>query len=157
MKHIWSPWRRKYIEGYGRRAGCIFCEALRQSEEQALIVTRGKHAFVILNRYPYTGGHLMVVPVEHTDSIEKLPEDTALEILAHTRKALAALRKIYRAQSFNLGVNIGESAGAGVADHIHLHIVPRWTGDTNFMSVLGQVRVLPESLEDTWKKLRAGW
>jgi ATP adenylyltransferase len=157
MKHLWSPWRRKYIEGYGRSADCIFCEALKQSDEQALIVARGTLAFVILNRYPYTGGHLMIVPVEHTDSIEKLPEPAVLEMFAHSRKALAALRRIYRAPAFNLGVNIGESAGAGVADHVHLHIVPRWTGDTNFMSVIGQVRVLPEGLEDTWKKLREGW
>jgi ATP adenylyltransferase len=157
MKHLWSPWRRKYIEGHGAGAGCVFCEALKQSDEQALIVARSPLAFVILNRYPYTGGHLMVVPVLHTDTVEKLPEETWLEMFTLTKRALAALRRVYRAPAFNLGANIGEPAGAGVADHVHIHIVPRWTGDTNFMSVLGQVRVLPESLEDTWKKLRAGW
>lgn len=157
MKHIWSPWRMKYIEGHGSGGGCIFCEALKQSDEQALIVAREKLAYVILNRYPYTGGHLMIVPVEHVETVEKLPEATWLEMFALTRRALATLRKVYRAPAFNLGANIGESAGAGVADHVHLHIVPRWSGDTNFMSVLGQVRVLPESLEDTWKKLRDGW
>jgi ATP adenylyltransferase len=157
MKHIWAPWRRKYIEGYNSGDRCIFCEALKQSDEQALIITRGERAYAILNRYPYTGGHLMIVPFEHADSLEDLPEETGRELFALTRRGLAALRKVYRATSFNLGANIGESAGAGVVHHVHVHIVPRWTGDTNFMSVLGQVRVLPESLEDTWKKLREGW
>jgi ATP adenylyltransferase len=157
MKWIWSPWRMKYIEGHGKETGCIFCKALRQSDEEALIVARGRHAFVILNRYPYTGGHLMVVPVEHVDSIDKLPEETWLEMFALLKQSLAALRTAYRAPAFNLGSNIGEAAGAGVADHVHLHVVPRWSGDTNFMSVLGEVRVLPESLEETWKKIRAVW
>ncbi|MBN1440668.1 MAG: HIT domain-containing protein [Anaerolineales bacterium] len=157
MKHLWSPWRRKYIEGHGTVQACIFCEALRQTDEQALILARLPRAFAILNRYPYTGGHLMVVPVAHEDAIDKLPEETWLEMFALTKRALAALRKVYRAPSFNLGVNLGECAGAGVAGHVHLHVVPRWPGDTNFLSVLGEVRVLPESLEDTWTKLRAGW
>jgi ATP adenylyltransferase len=157
MKHIWSPWRRKYIEGHGSAVGCIFCDALGQSDEEALIVARGQRAFVILNRYPYTGGHLMIVPHDHVDTIEKLSEETWTEMFALTKTALAALRSAYRAKAFNLGVNIGEPAGAGVADHAHLHVVPRWSGDTNFMSVLGQVRVMPESLEDTWKKLRGAW
>ena len=147
----------KYIEGHGKEKGCVFCEALKQSDEQALIVARGKLAYVILNRYPYTGGHLMVVPVEHVDSIDKLPEKTWLEMFTLLKRSLAALRSVYRAPAFNLGSNIGEAAGAGVADHVHLHVVPRWSGDTNFMSVLGEVRVLPESLEDTWKKLRGAW
>jgi ATP adenylyltransferase len=157
MKHIWSPWRMKYIEGHGSGGGCIFCEALQQSDEQALILARKPRAFAILNRYPYTGGHLMIVPHEHVPSVEMLPEATWMEMFALTRQAIAALRKAYRAPAFNLGANIGESAGAGVADHVHLHIVPRWPGDTNFMTVVNQVRVLPECLEDTWKKLRAGW
>jgi len=157
MKHIWSPWRMKYIEGHGSGGGCIFCEALKQPDEQALIIARLPQAFVILNRYPYTGGHLMIVPVSHLDSVEKLPEDTWLEMFTLTKRALAVLRKTYRTPAFNLGANLGEPAGAGVADHVHLHVVPRWSGDTNFMTVLGQVRVLPECLEDTWKKLRAGW
>jgi ATP adenylyltransferase len=147
----------KYIEGHGKEKGCVFCKALQQSDEQALIVARGKRAYVILNRYPYTGGHLMVVPVAHVDSIDQLPEETWLEMFALLKQALAALRVVYRAPAFNLGSNIGEAAGAGVADHVHLHVVPRWSGDTNFMSVLGEVRVLPESLEDTWKKLKRAW
>jgi ATP adenylyltransferase len=157
MKHIWSPWRMKYIEGHGSVGGCIFCDALKQTDEQALILARKPRAFAILNRYPYTGGHLMIVPLEHVDSVEKLPEATWLEMFTLTRQALAALRTVYRAPAFNLGANIGEPAGAGVADHVHLHIVPRWSGDTNFMTVLDQVRVLPEGLADTWKKLREGW
>jgi len=147
----------KYIEGHGKEKGCIFCLALKQSDEQALIVARGKRAYVILNRYPYTTGHLMIVPHEHVNSIEKVPEETWLEMFTLIRQSLAALRAVYRAPSFNLGANIGEAAGAGVADHVHLHIVPRWSGDTNFMSVLGDVRVLPESLEETWKKIRHAW
>jgi ATP adenylyltransferase len=157
MKRIWSPWRMKYIEGHGSVKGCVFCRALKQADAEALILTRRERAFAILNRYPYTGGHLMIVPNAHVDAIDKLPAETWLEMFALTRQALAALRKVYRAPAFNFGANIGESAGAGVADHVHLHIVPRWNGDTNFMSVLGEVRVLPESLEETWKKLRAGW
>jgi ATP adenylyltransferase len=147
----------KYIENHGSVKGCIFCEAPAQTDEAALILARGERAYAILNRYPYTGGHLMIVPVAHLDAIDQLPEETWLEMFALTRRALAALRKVYRAPAFNFGANIGESAGAGVADHVHLHIVPRWNGDTNFMSVLGEVRVLPESLEETWKKLKAGW
>jgi ATP adenylyltransferase len=157
MKRIWSPWRMKYIEGHSKETGCIFCDALGQSDEQALIVARGKRSYAILNRYPYTGGHLMIVPHEHVDTIEKVPEETWLEMFALTKRALAALRAVYRAAAFNFGSNIGEAAGAGVADHVHLHVVPRWSGDTNFLSVLGEVRVLPESLEETWKKLRAAW
>jgi ATP adenylyltransferase len=147
----------KYIEGHGKETGCIFCKALRQNDDQALIVARGKRSYAILNRYPYTAGHLMIVPHEHVNSIEKLPEETWLEMFALTKQALAVLRSVYRAPAFNLGANIGEAAGAGVADHVHLHVVPRWSGDTNFMSVLGEVRVLPESLEDTWKKIRGAW
>ena len=147
----------KYIEGHGKETGCIFCDALKQNDDQALIVARAKRAYVILNRYPYTAGHLMIVPHEHVNSIEKLPEETWLEMFTLTKQALAALRAVYRAPAFNLGANIGEAAGAGVADHVHLHVVPRWSGDTNFMSVLGEVRVLPESLEDTWKKIRGAW
>jgi ATP adenylyltransferase len=157
MKRIWSPWRMKYIAGHGKETGCIFCEALKQSDEQALIVARGKRSYAILNRYPYTGGHLMIVPHEHVDTVEKVPEETWLEMFALTKRALAALRAVYRAPAFNLGSNIGEAAGAGVADHVHLHVVPRWSGDTNFLSVLGEVRVLPESLEETWKKLKGAW
>ena len=147
----------KYIEGHGKETGCVFCDALQQSDEQALIVARGKRAFAILNRYPYTAGHLMIVPYDHVDSIEKLAEETWLEMFTLTKRGLAALRSVYRAAAFNLGSNLGEAAGAGVADHVHLHVVPRWSGDTNFMSVLGEVRVLPESLEETWKKLMAAW
>jgi ATP adenylyltransferase len=147
----------KYIEGHGTEEGCVFCRALGQSDAEALIVARGKRAYVILNRYPYTAGHLMIVPHEHVDSIEKVPEESWLEMFALTKQALAALRAVYRAPAFNLGANIGEAAGAGIADHVHLHVVPRWSGDTNFMSVMGEVRVLPESLEETWKKIRKGW
>ncbi len=147
----------KYIEGHGTEKGCVFCRALGQSDAEAMIIARGKRAYAIINRYPYTAGHLMIVPHEHVNSIEKVPEESWLEMFSLAKQALAALRAAYRAPAFNLGANIGEAAGAGIADHVHLHIVPRWSGDTNFMSVMGEVRVLPESLEDTWKKIRGAW
>jgi ATP adenylyltransferase len=119
-----------------------------------LVVYRGDGVLVMLNRYPYTGGHLMVAPRQHVGTIEKLPEKTLLEMMLAARKAMAALRAVYKPPAFNLGINIGEAAGAGVADHVHLHIVPRWPGDTNFMTTLNGTRVLPECLEDTWSRLR---
>jgi ATP adenylyltransferase len=154
MRHIWSPWRRKYIEGSGPVKGCIFCDAHKRKDEEMLVVHRNGGVLVMLNRYPYTGGHLMVAPRQHMGTIEKLPDETLLEILVAARRAMAALRAVYAPPAFNLGINIGEAAGAGVADHVHLHIVPRWPGDTNFMTVLSDTRVLPEALEDTWNRLR---
>lgn len=144
----------EYIEGHGAGKGCIFCNAFQQDDGEALIVGRGGKGLVMLNRYPYTSGHLMVVPQEHVDSLEKIPEDSLLGMMLLANQALAALRATYNPPAFNVGMNIGTAAGAGVADHVHLHVVPRWPGDTNFMSTLGDVRVLPECLEDTWRRLR---
>jgi ATP adenylyltransferase len=158
MKRIWAPWRMAYINGESEEAGCLFCLQLAQNDgPDNLILHRGKYAFVILNRYPYTNGHLMVVPFAHEASLEGLNDDTRSEMMQLTNHALGVLRRVSGAQAFNVGINIGEAAGAGVADHVHVHIVPRWAGDTNFMSSIAETRVLPEALEETYKKLLAGW
>ena len=158
MNHIWSPWRMKYIEKTEKEEGCVFCNA-QAKEDNALnlIAFRGQLAFVILNLYPYTSGHLMVVPFEHVATLEELNSSTRAEMMELTSQCMTVLRKIYNPQAFNMGANIGEAAGAGVPGHVHIHIVPRWGGDTNFMSALGETRVLPESLEDTYKRVCEGF
>ena len=158
MNHLWSPWRMTYIENANKEEGCVFCKL--QSKEDGpenLIILRGQLAYVILNRYPYTSGHVMVVPFAHKPNLEELDSATRAEMMELTSQATAVLRKVYNAQSFNIGVNIGEAAGAGVKDHVHIHIVPRWVGDTNFMSAVAQTRVLPETLEDSWRRIRDGF
>lgn len=157
MKHIWTPWRKKYMQGPKIKNGCIFCNALQMEDHEANIVFRGKTAYVILNKYPYTNGHLMIVPYAHKGSLEELDLETRAEMMELLSKAITILRKTYKPQGFNLGGNIGEAAGAGVADHVHLHILPRWSGDTNFMTAIGETRVIPESVEDTWEILSAKW
>jgi ATP adenylyltransferase len=158
MNHIWSPWRMEYIENHGKENSCIFCSAQAQMDSaQNLIAFRGDLAYVILNRYPYTSGHLMVVPFIHTATLEELDAPTRAEMMELTARCMTVLRKVYNPQAFNLGANIGEAAGAGVKEHVHLHIVPRWIGDTNFMSTLGDTRVLPETLEDTYLRIHAGF
>jgi ATP adenylyltransferase len=158
MNHIWSPWRMKYIENNEKEEGCVFCNAHAKEDNAVnLIAFRGQLAFVILNLYPYTSGHLMVVPFEHVATLEELDPSTRAEMMELTSRCTTVLRIIYRPQAFNVGANIGEAAGAGVPGHVHIHIVPRWGADTNFMSVLGETRVLPESLEDTYKRVREGF
>ena len=154
MDHLWSPWRYQYISKADEPAGCIFCVKPEENrDEQNYLVHRGNHCFVLLNLYPYTSGHLMIAPYEHVATLEAAPEEAALEMIRLTRAAEAHLRRIYRAEGVNLGMNIGKCAGAGVAGHIHMHVLPRWTGDANFMSTIGETRVLPEDLEDTYRKL----
>jgi ATP adenylyltransferase len=146
-----------YIQS-NRLEGCVFCtEPARMDGPENLIIQRGQRAFVICNRYPYTSGHLMIVPYDHQPSLELLDPETRAEMMELTAQAIGVLRQVYLPQGFNIGVNIGEPAGAGIAEHVHLHIVPRWTGDTNFMSALGQTRVLPELLEDTYIRVRSAW
>jgi ATP adenylyltransferase len=158
MQHLWSPWRMTYIEKQKEEEGCVFCDAPALPDgPENLIVFRSQRAYVILNRYPYTSGHLMVVPYDHRPSLEDLDPETRAEIMELATQGIRALRRAYHPEGFNLGVNIGEPAGAGITEHVHLHVVPRWTGDTNFMSSLGQTRVLPQSLEDTWQRVRAAW
>ena len=158
MKHIWSPWRMEYIENHGKEDGCVFCTALAAVDSSDnLIVHRGQRAFVILNRYPYTSGHVMIVPYEHTPNLEELDAPARAEMMELTSRATAVLRNIYNTEAFNVGMNIGEAAGAGVKEHVHIHVVPRWNGDTNFMSSLAETRVLPELLADTWTRITAAF
>lgn len=145
----------EYIESNNKEDGCIFCNALaKEDSAENLIAFRGERAFVILNRYPYTSGHLMVVPFDHKANLEELDPLTRAEMMELTARCMTVLRKVYNPQAFNMGANIGEAAGAGVKSHVHMHIVPRWAGDTNFMSILGETRVLPESLESTYQRVR---
>jgi len=158
MNHIWSPWRMKYIESNEKEEGCVFCNAqAKEDNADNLIAFRGERAFVILNLYPYTSGHLMVVPFAHIATLEELDSATRAEMMELTSQSMSVLRKIYRPQAFNMGANIGEAAGAGVPGHVHIHIVPRWGGDTNFMTTLGETRVLPEAIEETCKRVREGF
>ena len=158
MNHLWSPWRMEYIENNHKEAGCVFCNAQAQADgAENLIAYRGEHAYVILNRFPYTSGHLMVIPFEHKPNLEELDAPTRAEMMELTSRCTTALNNIYRPQGFNIGVNIGEAAGAGVLGHVHIHIVPRWKGDTNFMSTVGGTRVLPEALEDTYERVKVAF
>jgi ATP adenylyltransferase len=158
MKRIWSPWRMKYIESHNQQAGCIFCNALsRPDNEENLIIKRGTLAFVILNLYPYTSGHIMVAPVAHQSSFEFLDPGSRAEMMELVAQSMVVIKEIYHPHAFNVGANIGDAAGAGEPGHVHLHVVPRWTGDTNFMSSLGETRVLPEALENTYKRIKAGF
>jgi len=138
--------------------GCIFCNALKRPDgPENLIVHRGPKAFVMLNRFPYTSGHLMIVPYEHQPSLELLEADSRANIMDLASRAIQVLQVIYTPQGFNLGMNIGTAAGAGISEHVHLHVVPRWVGDTNFMSSVSQTRVLPELLEETYRRVREAW
>ncbi len=148
----------EYIENSNREDECIFCNAQdKEDGAENLIAFRGEHSYIILNRYPYTSGHLMVVPFEHQANLEELDSETRAEMMELTARGISVLRKIYNPQAFNMGANIGEAAGAGVKEHIHIHIVPRWNGDTNFMSAVGETRVLPEALENTYLRVKKGF
>ena len=148
----------EYIENSNKVEGCVFCVMQEmQDGENNLIAYRGPRSFAILNRYPYTSGHLMVVPKNHVSTLEEVDPDTRAEMMELTASCMSILRKIYNPQGFNMGANIGEAAGAGVKDHVHIHIVPRWAGDTNFMSTVGAARVLPETLETTYLRVKKGF
>jgi ATP adenylyltransferase len=152
-ERLWAPWRLDYIKG-PKSEECIFCAMPAQGDdESAYIVHRGRSCFVILNAYPYNNGHVMVAPYEHVPSIEQLDDGSLLELMQLTRRSLDALRAVYEPEGFNIGINQGKVAGAGVEEHVHQHVVPRWGADTNFMPVIGHARVLPESLADSWKAL----
>jgi ATP adenylyltransferase len=147
-----------YIQEGIDESECLFCSLLAMEDgPENLILHRGQHAFVILNRFPYTNGHTMVVPFIHKPSLEGLASDVLLEMIQFTQLSIQALRETYQTDGFNIGGNIGEAAGAGVQEHIHLHIVPRWHGDTNFMATTAETRVLPEDLLDTYDKLLQHW
>jgi ATP adenylyltransferase len=154
MEHLWSPWRLAYVTGAsGGANSCIFCN-LGDAGRDELIVFRGRMAYVVLNLYPYNNGHLMVVPNRHVPSLASTTADEREELMRLTRHAEMALEETYRPQGMNIGINLGRPAGAGVVDHLHVHVVPRWNGDTNFMSVVGNVRVLPEEMPATKKRLQ---
>lgn len=163
MEHLWSPWRMAYLRNDAGSqkpspTGCVFCDLPAAGDDAAsLIVQRGRHAYVILNKYPYNNGHMLIVPFAHVPSLEQLDEPNLTELMRLTNQTLAALRQMYNPQGFNIGANIGAAAGAGIADHIHLHVVPRWAGDTNFMTSVNGIRVIPEDLQETYRLAKAHW
>jgi ATP adenylyltransferase len=155
MDHIWAPWRIEYIER-PKNDGCIFCEKLRAgADRENLILHRGRHVFLVLNLYPYNPGHVMVTPYLHTSRMGDLSTEAVVEMWELADRTMEAIREAMRPEGFNLGLNLGAVAGAGVRDHLHLHVVPRWQGDTNFMPVLAETNVMPEHLSRTWEKLDA--
>lgn len=157
MDYLWTPWRYKYMEtvSQGNQPDCIFCDAVeRNRDEETLIVYRGKKAFIILNRFPYTSGHVMIVPYAHVAELSRCEPGTLEEIMELAERMEAVFQKEYKPDGMNLGMNLGRAAGAGVAGHLHLHVLPRWFGDSNFMTVTGETRVHPEELSTTFERLR---
>ena len=158
MKVVWAPWRMAYIKQARKPARCIFCSKTRERRDAAnLLLHRGRHGFVMMNLFPYNSGHLMVAPYAHVNSPESLSADAALDLIRLTNLSLRALRAAIRPEGFNVGMNLGRVSGAGLDAHVHLHIVPRWNGDTNFMPLFSETRVIPEHLRETYRKLRAGF
>ena len=157
MERMWAPWRLEYIKRADDQPGCVLCAAAEGDDEELLVVHRGDAAFVLLNKYPYASGHLMVAPRRHVGEYPELTAAEAAEIHALTACSLEVLRDVYAPHGFNLGWNLGRVAGAGILDHVHQHVVPRWGGDTNFMPVLADVKVLPEHLAETRRKLASAW
>ncbi|AWR97220.1 HIT domain-containing protein [Acidianus sulfidivorans JP7] len=161
MEYIWAPWRSAYVADTSKKtkkdSSCIFCDFIKQdNDKENLIVYRGRYAFVILNRFPYNPGHLMIVPYRHVSTLELLEDHEISEIFKLSKISMKVIRSIYSPDGFNLGVNIGRVAGAGIESHVHVHIVPRWNGDANFMPIIANTKVLPESLGDTYKKIKDG-
>ena len=154
VERLWSPWRLQYVSKTGDADGCVFCEALTEAGNARLVVYRGETAFVILNMFPYNCGHLMVVPARHIATLGAASAAERVEMIELTSLAEMALGEVYRPQGLNVGMNLGRAAGAGIVDHMHIHVVPRWNGDTNFVSVVGDVRVLPEDLDHSAARLR---
>jgi len=154
MERLWTPWRMAFV-GSSEPVGCIFCaKTAEDRDEENLILHRGEHAFVLLNLYPYNSGHLMVAPYLHTGDLASLPAEVGIEILALAQRSVAALTAEYRPEGFNIGMSLGKIAGAGIPDHLHVHVVPRWGGDTNFMPVTAETKVLPETLDQTYRRLK---
>jgi ATP adenylyltransferase len=154
MERMWTPWRLDYILS-DKQVGCVFCNMLEAEDDRAmLILERNERAFLALNKYPYNNGHLMAVPYHHVDSLEKLKPEDVTGMMAMVDRGVRALRRAMHPEGFNIGMNIGKVAGAGVKDHVHCHIVPRWNGDTNFMPVLAEVRLIPQDLWDTYDQLK---
>jgi ATP adenylyltransferase len=155
MDYLWTPWRYAFITSAGQASGCIFCDLPKLGDDRkARIVFRGKNCYIVLNAYPYTNGHVMVVPFTHLDELQKLPSDTAHEMIDLSQKMEHVLRQLYKPDGLNVGMNIGKAAGAGIAGHVHMHALPRWVADSNFVATVGETRVLPETLETTYERIR---
>lgn len=158
MDHLFTPWRMAYIRGEKKPVeGCVFCNLITEKKENQQIITYAENVFVTLNKYPYNNGHVMVIPYEHVQSQESLPTAVLTDLMINVNRAMEVLRKVYGASAFNIGANIGSAAGAGIADHYHFHIVPRWAGDANFMTVVGNTRVVPDTLENSYHELKTCW
>jgi ATP adenylyltransferase len=157
VERLWAPWRLEYIETADEQPGCLFCRAQDLDDAEGLVVHRGQAAFVLLNKYPYAGGHLMVAPYRHCGDLTELDDGEVLEVHRLVATAIGVLSEVMSPQGFNLGWNLGRIAGAGVVDHVHEHVVPRWAGDTNFMPVLADVKVMPQALAATRAKLADSW
>jgi ATP adenylyltransferase len=157
MDYLWTPWRFAYVSKADSPGGCVFCEQPGMSDRERFVVYRGQYCYVVLNIFPYTSGHLMIIPYEHLDELRKMTPESAAEMMTLAQKAENVLRQAYHPDGINLGMNIGKAAGAGVAGHIHMHILPRWLADSNFMTVVAETRVLPETLEKTWERLHAAF
>ena len=155
MDYLWTPWRYAYITGAKEAQGCVFCHSKdEQDDRKAGIVHRGEHCYICLNAFPYTSGHVMVIPYEHLDELRKLPREAAREMMDLCQRTETVLRNLYHPEGINLGMNIGAAAGAGIAGHVHMHVLPRWIADANFMTVVGETRVLPEALDVTWERMK---
>lgn len=156
MDYLWTPWRYAYVTGAEKSSGCIFCDLPKLGDDvKAHIVQRGRYCYIVLNTFPYTPGHVMIVPFAHLDEMQNLPLEAAHEMMDWSQRMERVLRRLYTPDGINLGMNIGKAAGAGVAGHIHMHVLPRWIADANFVSVVGETRVLPESLEMTYGRIKA--
>ena len=154
MKILWAPWRIKYI--LGKKEGCIFCDKVKENKDREnYVLLRGKNGFVMLNTFPYNNGHLMVAPYKHVPDLEGLEKDVLAELMGLVKTCTQILKKALKPEGFNIGINLGKVAGAGVEGHVHIHIVPRWGADTSFISTVGDTKIIPESLDDTYKKLLA--
>lgn len=157
MDKLWRDWRMEYIESADRNEGCIFCELPKEEPGEALVLKQTPLSFALMNLYPYNPGHVMVAPIRHTASFESLDADEMASIDVLLRKVVHVLKDVMDPEGFNIGMNLGRVAGAGIADHLHWHVVPRWNGDNNFMPILGETRVLPEMIRDTYRKLVASF
>ena len=156
MDHIFTPWRYAYITNAQLSAECVLCTlAQSKDDEKSFIVHRGRHCFIVLNAFPYTSGHVMIVPYEHLDELQKLSGPASQEMMELMKKMEGFLRELYRPDGLNMGINLGKAAGAGIAGHIHMHVLPRWIADSNFMTVVGETRVIPEALEETYKRIKS--
>jgi ATP adenylyltransferase len=158
MTHLWTPWRSTYMKEQKKKGLCVFCEAATgASDQDSLVVYRGQGCFVILNRYPYTSGHIMVAPYSHVSRLNMIDDCVATEIMSLARFAEKFIEETYSPDGLNLGMNLGQAAGAGIEEHIHMHVLPRWRGDANFMTSVADTRIIPEALSDTYERLHAAF